>query len=394
MVAYSDGGLFHWEKKNNNMGYDTRSVGYMRIAFFTDTYEPQKNGVVTSINFFASALRSRGHKVKIFSPAAPGYKNRKDIYALKSFEFKKYPGYRIAFPFLKPSKIKNFDIIHVHTPATMGVMGMAFAKYYKLPLIGTFHTLLPEFAQYVSSPRTEGLAKKALWKYSSIFYRKCDITIAPTSYIKSLLERHGVKNVVVVPTGIKIKNNKKNRASLRKRYGFAKSDKIILHVGRISKEKNIQFIMRSLKKMLRKGIKLVIASDGPYRKKLEQLAGKNKNIIFTGFLSERQLDDYYSLADVFVAASKSETQGLTVLEAASYGLPIVAYDSPVISEFIKEAKAGYIAKGDFAKRVGMVLSNKKVAKKFKNNATDAAKKYGHKRCANELIKVYQSLLHQ
>ncbi len=364
----------------------------MRIAFFTDTYEPQKNGVVTSINFFARALRKKGHEVKIFSPASPGYKNGKDIYALKSFEFPRYQGYRIGMPLLKPWQVKNFDIIHVHTPATLGIIGIALAKYYKIPVVGTFHTLLPEFAQYISFRGTEKITKKFLWKYSSIFYSKCDVAIAPSNYIKKILERHGIDDVAVVPTGIKIKKNKTSKKSLRKKYGFAKNDEIILHVGRISKEKNIQFIMRSLKKILKGNLKLIITSDGPYRKQLEKLAGKNRNIVFTGFLNEKQLDDYYALADVFVMASRSETQGLTLLEAALRGLPIVAYDSPVISEFVKENRIGIVASSkNFSLKVRNVLHSN-LRKKFKKNCALTARKYDATRCANALLKVYRSLV--
>ncbi len=363
----------------------------MRIAFFTDTYEPQKNGVVTSINFFAEALRSRGHKVKIFSPSAPGYHNGK-VRFLRSIEFPRYPGYRIALPFLKPSEVKKFDVVHVHTPATLGVLGIVLAKYYKIPVVGTFHTLLPEFAHYLALPHTEKLTKRVLWKYSSIFYSKCDMAIAPTNFISYVLRKHGVKNVVVVPTGIRIKRHKKHKSYLRKKYGFEKNGKIILHVGRISKEKNIQFMIKSLKKFLKGNLKLVITSDGPYRKQVEILAGKNKNIIFTGFLSNEQLDDYYSLADVFVTASKSETQGLTVLEAAAHAIPIVAYDSPVISDFIKKYRCGYIARNDFVRKINIILNNKRIARKFKNNALNAARVYSAKNCSNKLIKVYENLL--
>ncbi len=365
----------------------------MRIAFFTDTYEPQKNGVVTSINFFAEALHRRGHKVKIFSPAAPGYHNGK-VRFLRSIEFPRYQGYRIALPFLKPSEVKKFDVVHVHTPATLGILGIVLAKYYKIPVVGTFHTLLPEFAHYLALPHTEKLTKRVLWKYSSIFYSKCDMTIAPTNFISYVLRKHGVKNVVVVPTGIRIKRHKKHKSYLRKKYGFEKNDKIILHVGRISKEKNIQFIIKSLKKFLKGNIKLVITSDGPYRKHVEILAGKNKNIKFTGFLTQKQLEDYYSLADIFVAASKSETQGLTLLEAAAHGLPIVAYDSPVTSEFLKGSKSGYIAKKDFAQKVNKILKNKNVANRFRNNAINAVKKYMPGKCADELIRVYNNVLNK
>src|SRR3989344_5128034 len=167
----------------------------MRIAFFTDTYEPQKNGVVTSINIFAEALRRKGHKVKIFSPASPGYNGSRNVKTLRSLEFRRYPGYRIGLPFLKPWQVKNFDIIHVHTPATVGIAGIVLAKYYKIPLVGTFHTLIPEYAHYLSVPRTEKIAKRALWKYSSMFYSKCDVTIAPSRYIGNLLKKHDVKNI-------------------------------------------------------------------------------------------------------------------------------------------------------------------------------------------------------
>ena len=123
------------------------------------------------------------------------------------------------------------------------------------------------------------------------------------------------------------------------------------------------------------------------------MARKNRNILFTSFLSERQLDDYYSLADVFVTASKSETQGMVLLESAAHGLPMVAYNSPVTVSFIKENRVGLVTNGkDFSTKVRRILYNKDLRKKLKRNCQTATRKYDIRKCTNDLLDVYKSLL--
>lgn len=367
----------------------------MKIAMFTDTYEPQKNGVVTSIKIFTKYLRKMGHEVHIFCPESPGFRQSSNVHTFKSMRFVKYPEYRIGVPHYLPILKKRFDIVHVHTPASLGLFGILFANYHKIPTIGHFHTLLPEYTHYITK-RAKNLTKRSMWNFLSLFYNRCDCVIAPSNHIKKLLEKRIKSKVYVIPTPIEFKNKFKNKAKLRKKYkrkyNLFEKDKILLHVGRITKEKNITSIIHALKKIRSKNIKLIISSDGPYKEELEKKVRNMKNIIFTGYLSDDKLDDIYSLSDGFVFASKTETQGIVLLEAVNNRLPIVALDAPVISDFIAENKIGLVAMStdDFARKISELLKNKELRKNLMKNRDKVVAEYGPRRC-DELVNLYLSL---
>ncbi len=376
----------------------------MRIAMFTDTYEPQVNGVVTSIKRFTSELRKMGHEVYIFSPASPELKKSNLTHSFRSISFRNYPEYRIALPLIKGCQ-KKFDVIHVHSPLSVGLAGVALAKYYKLPLIGTFHTQLPEYTHYLIKrdrirkiKPVEKITKRFAWKYCSWFYNHCDCVIAPTEDMKEILSKHKFrKRIIVLPTGTDIKKNKNSRSFLRKKYSFSPSDKIILHVGRITKEKNIEIILDAMKTVIKKNdAKLIITSDGPMRSELEKYAealGISDNVIFTGYISDHALNDYYQLSDVFVMASKTETQGIVLIEAAANSLPSVVLDADVTAAFVRQNKTGLVAnKKDFAKKLQYMLNNNKIKNNLKKNCLSAAKKYDIKKCTDDLVQAYSELI--
>ena len=356
----------------------------MKIAFFTDTYEPQINGVVTSINIFKKYLEKYDNKVSVFSPATPGFKHKRNAFTFPSIEFSKYPGYRIAVPY-KMRVARKFDVVHVHTPFSMGLAGIAVAKFYKKPVVGTFHTLIPEFTDYfIKTRRFKKLLRKIAWRYSIWFYNMCDVVIAPSPEIKTLLKNHGIKKrIEVVPTGLE-KPKKIEKAVLRKKYKFSRKDKIVLHVGRISKEKNISFILRALKNKPGSWT-FIIASDGPYKKNLEKIVSRlgMKNVVFTGFVSQDKLNELYFLADALVVASKSETQSIVVAEAAARALPVVSLDTPVIANFIRRNKAGIVT-GE----KNFLASLKKI---LENHKKTAIKWHTIEETTKSLMNIYKSL---
>ena len=169
---------------------------------------------------------------------------------------------------------------------------------------------------------------------------------------------------------------------------------MILHVGRITKEKNIEFIIRSLERILRKDAVLVVTSDGPNRAALEELAASlrlDKKIIFTGYLSDRDLAKFYALADVFVMASESETQGLVLLDAANNSLPSVVVDAPVISDFVRSTRTGIVSsRKDFAKNVERALSDESLRRSLMTNCAGVRADYSVEKCTDRLLSVYES----
>ncbi len=370
---------------------------------FTDSYRPQVNGVVTSIEIAKKSLEKKGHDVTVFAPSVPRYKDTESgIHRFKSVSFMAYREYRISAPvdFLAESKSFDFDVMHVHTPFSIGALALGLTRKYYVPCVGTFHTLFSEYIHYFIRPRFVGEIKevrmlfdKLSWRYLPWFYNQMDSVIAPSEGIRNLLLEKGIrKDIFVVPTGIKenmISRNAKN--GVRKRFGFG-NEKIVLHVGRISKEKNIGFVISSMKDILGKGgVRLVITSEGPEKAALEKLAKKlgiGNNVMFTGYMKERDMADMYKAADLFVMASKSETQGVVLSEAAANGLPCAVLRAPVTSDFVKENRIGVVSEEDsFADSVKKMLYD---STKFSRNAAACGRKYTQEKFAGSLLKVYKA----
>ena len=316
----------------------------MRIGIFTDTYPPFINGVSTSIVMLKKALEKQGHTVYIVTVNNENmkYKYEEDEKVIR------IPGipvgiydYRLTgiYPVKIVNKIRKWhlDVIHSQTEFGVGTFARIIAKQFHIPLVHTYHTMYEDYVHYITKGYFVGTSKKIV-EYLTLFY--CDKTISelivPTEKTKELFkEKYKVnRNVYVIPTGIEIEKfyleNNKNLNILEKRnsLGIAKDDFVILFVGRIGTEKNIDLLLNGMEKLIKlsKKIKLLIIGDGPdmgYYKEYVYKRKLGKNVIFTGKVPWDSISEYYLIADIFATASVTETQGLTVIEAMAAGLPVV-----------------------------------------------------------------------
>ena len=360
----------------------------MKIAFFTETYHPQINGVVKVIDVYEKELEKRGHKVYIFAPK-PGKSNKK-VFRFRSLKFKPYPEYRISLPsrrLMKKIKEIDPDIIHTHGPITAGLMALSVAKLFNKPIVVTYHTHLSEYTDYLSK-RAKKIGKKITRRYVRWFHNRADSITTPSKPIKKELRSYGIRKPIhVITTGldIKIKSQK-----------IKKKNKIpiILHVGRICKEKEIDIILKEFKK-LGKG-KLIITSKGPDENRLKKLVKKLKikNVKFTGYISDRQRDKLYKTADVFVCASSTETQGLVALEAMAYGCPVIVRDARGFKDVVENNKNGLLFKKntDLNKKIQKMLNNENLRKKIIKNGYKTAKKFSIERTIDQAEKIYKKLI--
>ena len=184
--------------------------------FFTDTYEPQINGVVTAIKLLERELKKLGHEVYIVCPKVKNHKFPKNVYTCKSFTFKPYPEYKGSLPSLRLIKwVKkiNPDMIHIHTPVTIGWLGIVCAKLLKKPVVTTYHTLMEEYFEIYFLPKklkksekVKYFSKKLIRKYTKFFFNRSDYITSPSIAIKKILEDCGIKKPIFVnPTGIETK---------------------------------------------------------------------------------------------------------------------------------------------------------------------------------------------
>lgn len=377
----------------------------LKIGFFTDTYLPQVNGVVTSIELFRRELERQGHQVYIFCPRVDHEKDSRRVIRFKSFRFLFQPEYHVSIPFsrhlLRDLWAKDLDIVHAHTPFSIGLLGYYYAFVKKVPFVHTYHTLYPE---YIKSYILKGklITPKMVARLSAVFANHCDLTIAPSIKIKKLLEKYGVKTLIeVLATGINYTDySKKIRLNnFRRQYHLKKDDKLLIFVGRLGKEKNIDFLISSLPLIQKKikNAKLVLVGDGPQRSQLQKLAQRLKlkdSVIFTGYFKKPDVIKAYQASDLFVFSSLTDTQGMVVVEAAAAGLPIVAVKDDAFGEFLKNGQNGFATKqnkSEFAQAVITVLGNKILCESMSQKSQVIAKEFTIKKQTQKLIDIYHKL---
>lgn len=324
----------------------------MRIGFFTDTYTPQINGVVTSIRLFKKALEERGHEVYVFAPDPEHHEDGDVTVRFPSLPFAFQPEMRFASPIsieaLRVLDKLDLDVVHSHDPFSIGLFGLRVARRHKVPYIHTYHTLYPEYVHYVWETR---LTKKLAEMLSREFCDACDTIIAPSTKVERYLREWGVSVPIdIIATGIDIEryaNPDPGRvAALRERTGVLEGEKVLLFVGRLGREKSIETLLRAMWHSRIPNVRLVIAGGGPHRGELEALVdelGLKKRVSFAGYLERDDTVAAYHLANAFVFASTTETQGLVLGEAMAAGLPVIAVDDPATCDFVVHEECGLIA---------------------------------------------------
>jgi 1,2-diacylglycerol 3-alpha-glucosyltransferase len=381
----------------------------LKIAFYSDTYLPAMDGVVVSMLNLKKELEKRGHSVYIFtsgdSKSKKKYSN-KNVFIMQGLKFRPYPQYRFAiFPYssLLKKEFSKIDIIHIHTPFSMGLAGMLASKMWNIPVISTYHTMLTDKniidAYYPKNKNLQRITSKYLQKYTTFFYNRSKLTIAPTAAIKNMLLKWGINNTVVIPNSIDLNifNSTINGAGVKKSLKLKNSDKIILYVGRISKEKRIDTLLKAIKELNKKrnDIKLIICGIGPAMDFYEHMVAKMKlqNVKFLGFIKNKELPKYYAASDLLCLPSTFETQGMVAIEAMAMGKPVVGADYLALKELIKNGKNGEKFKpGDYiscSKKIEKVLSNTKA---YKQESLKTAKNFSADKITDEILNTYNSIL--
>lgn len=382
----------------------------MKIGFFTDSYLPATHGAEVSIENSRKVLEAMGHQVYIYAPESPGYKDENpNVFRFKSISIIKNPEMRYAFDFLpinhtfkEINKLK-LNIAHAHTPFSLGLLAKYISNKQLIPLIYTHHTHYPEYTKVYFKERflLPHLAKV----YSTWFSNLSNGVIAPSLKIKKLLRDYKIKRTIpiyVLPTGINLdvfKKSTKSRQNLRKKLKIAPKTKVLISVSRISKEKNLEFLIRVFAKLLRKegDILLLILGDGPFLKQLKKIAQKLKidqSIIFTGKVPYEKIPSYYQASDIFIFASLTETQGIVIPEAMASGLPVVALKDDAFAEIVIDNQNGFLIKEQssnlFAQKIIKILDNPPLYRKFSDLAIKTASNFSEERMVKKLIEIYKT----
>jgi glycosyltransferase involved in cell wall biosynthesis len=369
---------------------------------FTDSYRPYTSGLVRSLETTAAKLLELGHEVYIFAPHYPRYAVKEaGVFRFVSVPSPNFPEFSIALPFslnLRSTVRRiGLDIIHVHSPFLMGHLGARCARRSGLPLVFTYHTMYDQYVHYM--PFARGLSRRIVRYFLPAFCNRCNIVIAPSKIVGDLIGKQLRTRVEVVPTGIETDEfNAADIGWLRRQYGIGKKVKILLHVGRLGKEKNISFLLQAYRQLRLQNPEtcFVIVGDGPERERLKQEVRHldlEASVLFTGLLPRSHVIDSYAGADLLIFASITETQGLVLGEAKAAGLPAVAVSALGAAEMVNDGVDGYLTPLSlpfFTEKVQQLLENEPLRRTMAQRARLEADKISALNMARKLADVYET----
>jgi 1,2-diacylglycerol 3-alpha-glucosyltransferase len=315
-------------------------VSRLRVALFTECYHPIRNGIVASVDSLAGSLRARGHEALLVTPRMPACPDEPGVIRVPSLPLPTRTAYRLTIPML-PRTLGALSIVHTHSPFVTGWLGTQAARRARVPLVFTYHTQLEEYAHYV--PFEKNATREAATRLTRSYANSVDAVIVPTASMERRLRALGVRTRIdVIPSGIDVATFSGGRRSerLRARLGVSSNEKMILCVGRLAVEKNLELAIEAFARLGDTTARLVILGDGPHRDALLRFAtraGVASRTTFGGEFVRDALPDAYASAEVFLFTSHSETQGLVLVEALAAGTPVVAVDTPVTRDVVGAA---------------------------------------------------------
>lgn len=328
----------------------------LKILITTDLYTTDTNGVVTSVKNLYDELKQKGHDVRILTISENLHSHQDgDVYYICSVSMEKvYPNVRMPVSY-RHKLIKELidwkpDIIHSQCEFFSFQFASRIAKITGAPLVHTYHTLYEQYVTYLIPSRRIGAKMVSI--LSRYRLKKAKTVIAPTQKVENTLQEYGLHNdISIVPSGISLEQHhqrmsREERMEKRRALGIADDRIVLLNLGRLGTEKNLPELMQLFRDARKQNDKLVflIVGDGPAREELQAMAKRlnvEEYVIFTGMVPPAEVQNYYQLGDVFVSASTSETQGLTYIEAAANGLPLLCRQDDCLQDVLQPGENGY-----------------------------------------------------
>lgn len=325
----------------------------MKILITTDWYKPIINGVVTSVENLRKGLLCAGHEVRILTLSTDMHsKIDGNVYYVASVSagmVYEHARFNLHMPEVILQDLVKWkpDIVHSQCEFSTFWFARKIANECQIPLVHTYHTDYEQYTHYFCFSHAMGI------KMARAFSRKVlsDVSavIVPSGKMQEMLRKYGIEKAIFnVPSGINMKpfsmHKMEKRKKTRERLGIGQEEHILLYVGRLAKEKQVEELFKFLKKM-KKTQRMLVVGDGPYREKLEKTAetlGIRKQLIFTGMVPPEQIPDYYAAGDIFVSASDSETQGLTYMEAMACGLPLLCKADDCLKGVVVNGENGFL----------------------------------------------------
>ncbi len=378
----------------------------MRIGLFTNNYRPLANGLATSVETFAQALRRAGHHVTIVAPRYPGTPGGEEgVLRVPGIRAPTHHAYVLPLAWWPGVRSRvaalDLDIFHAQHPLLLGAAAARWARCFRRPLVFTYHTHYDRYAHYVPGPSR--LVGHLAIRQATAFANRADLVIAPAPAVARTLRARGVQTrIAIVPTGVPPAGDRTEAHRLAKRQalGLHEGAPLCLGVGRLAREKNQGFLLSAFSHIARSlpDARLVLVGDGDERPRLERLAkrlGIRDRVRFVGAVPHEGVGDYYLAADLFLFPSTSETQGIVVLEALAAGLPVVAVHSEAAEDLLADGRGGILTPEEpvsFARGVIQLWGQPEVRHAMGEAGREIAARYAPDASATRLLALYEELV--
>lgn len=320
----------------------------MRIAVVTETWPPEVNGVAVTLAKLVQSLSHRNHDVQLIRPRQAKIdegvrdSNLEEV-LMRGMPIPRYPELKLGLPskktLVKAWTLRRPDVVHIATEGPLGWSALQAAKVLKLPVTSDFRTNFQSYSKHYGV----GWLRKPIVAYLRKFHNATACTMVPTRELQRTLSDNGFLNLKVVSRGVdtQLFNFNKRDTKLRESWGATEQTKVLISVGRMAPEKNLEQVLKVFDslKYLGNQIKLVMVGDGPLK---EQFKQRYPEIIFPGMLSQSNLANYYASSDLFVFPSQTETFGNVTLEALASGIPVLAFDCAAARDWVQTDVNGWL----------------------------------------------------
>lgn len=378
----------------------------MNILLLTNTFTPHVGGVARSVAAFAEEYQRRGHRVLVVAPEFPGLPaNEVGVVRIPAIQNFNASDFSVALP-IHPQLSETIDgfrpdVVHSQHPFLLGMTAMRIARYRELPLVFTHHTLYEQYTHYV--PGDSDALKRFAIELATRYANLADQVFAPSASIRDLLRERGVSTAIaVVPTGVRLEHFADGDGlALRRQMAIPADAFVVGHLGRLAPEKNLEFLAEAVADFLSRDSRahFLVVGAGPSEKAMRDIfarAGAEARLHIAGILQRQALADALHAMDVFVFASRSETQGMVLTEAMAAGLPIVALDAPGVREVVKDRYNGRLLRertpAAFSAAVQWVAGlAPEQWRDLKQAALDTADAFSMSRSADQALACYESL---
>jgi 1,2-diacylglycerol 3-alpha-glucosyltransferase len=377
----------------------------MRIGMMADIYKTTVSGVTNSITLSKQWLEKAGHEVYVFTFGDNEViDHEKNIIRTEGIPLVD-TGFYFNLRYNRHARqlLYTMDIAHIHHPFVSGSLAMRYCVPRNIPVVYTNHSRYDLYVQAYVPVFPGQISDAALKAYLSPFFRACDLVTVPVPSMKQVLQQlYGlVTPVEVIPNGLDLAPFRSiNQPVERSVFGFSNEHVIYTYLGRLAPEKNLSMLLRAFYgvAMTYGHVRLLLVGDGPDRENLEaQVKHMNlsSKVCFTGMVEYKYVPDYLASSDIFVTPSRTETFGLSTVEAMATGLPVIGLDAPGTTDIVEDGITGLISPDDVAALTGKLIllaTNHELRQKLGQQAVNASKKYDIQTTTGTLLEHYQRLI--